>query len=147
MPDIVDQIKALLGMAAPEAPPPPAQVEPPKPEPEPVPAIAAPAAPAVVDEIKPPAHAAVGVEMYAALQQQMATQKAQQDEAMALLAARPAGETVAPAPPKMPGLLDRKGMEAALRAELGDSASTGDLSFSWVNSNPLTIPDSIARMR
>ena len=140
MSDIIDQLKAALGMttepetASVAVPPAPAEVAPPKPDPEPAPV------PAVL--VVPPADLVATPEQYAALQAQIA----KQNEALVLLAARPTGETATPVAPKMPGLLDQKGMEAALRTQFGDSASTGDLSFSWVNSSPLAIPKTIPRM-
>ena len=143
MPDIVEQMKTLLGMG-PSAPPPeptpspspqPADIIAPAPEPvAPVPPAPAPAPPPVTP---PPAPAPVGPtsEDYVKLQ-----------EAIALLASRPSDRTAEPAAPKMPGLLDQKGLEAALRKQFGDAASPNDLSFSWNNMEPLAVPEAIPRM-
>ena len=142
MPEILDEIKKLLGMTTDPVEPPVAVVVPPAAVVVPPAAVVVPPAAVVVP---PPASPAVdpapppeNPEIAA-----MKLQLVAQDQAMKLLAQRPEGGSLSPVAAR-PGMLDRTGLEKALRAELGTNGATSEqLSFSWTEPNPIAVPDTL----
>ena len=131
---LLEDLKNLIaGVDNPVADPPPPVPAPapiPAPEPGPVPA------PAPVPADAPPPESPTPSPEILALQAQIA----EQAEAMKVLAQRPQAGTPAPAPAKMPTVLDRKGLEERIEAELKDNEG---LDYHWTEGNPISPPDSI----
>ena len=120
MPDIVDQMKTLLGMGTPEPTPTPEPVVAPTPTPEPTPL------PVTQPVAEPLAPAGPTAAAFAQLQQQIANQ----GEALTLLASRPVGGAAEVTPPAMPKRIlqvgDTKSLTERLTQELASTPAGGD---------------------